>query len=68
MEESRLANTLVYNIIFKCTYSMIAEFCCSSLLTSLASYRPTLIKGSKSQLPYIFRNAKKKLPSMGCAG
>ena len=68
MEESRPANAPVYNIIFKWIYSMIAEFCCSSLLTSLAAYKPTLIKGSKSQLPYIFQNPKKKLPSTGCAG
>ena len=68
MEESKPANTPVYDIIFKCTYNMTADFCCSSLLTSLVAYRPTLIKGSKSQLPYIFQNPKKKLPSMGCAG
>ena len=68
MEESRPANTPIYDIIFKCNYNMTAYFCCSSLLTSLAACRPTLIKGSKSQLPYIFQNPKKKLPSTGCAG
>ena len=68
IEEYRPTNTPIYNIIFKCTYSMTAKFWCSSLLTSLAAYRPTLIKGSKSQLPYIFQIPKKKLPSTGCAG